>query len=98
MRPPRNLKHREIARELRSRWDPFPNVELMGSYSQFSQVIDLNSVAVSEVEAAYAGGDLTAKLKVLPLLTHEFQHLIDHISTVWGRENLVSLFNAYNIR
>jgi hypothetical protein len=98
MRPPKDKKHSEIARDLRRRWDPFPNVQLLGSYSQFSQVIDLNSVGVSDIRAAYAGGDSSAELRVMPLLTHEFQHLIDHVSTTWGRESLVSLFNAYNIR
>ena len=98
MRPPKNNNHSEIARDLRRRWDPFPNVQLLGSYSQFSQVIDLNSVGASDIEAAYAGGDCSAELRVKPLLAHEFQHLIDHVSTTWGRESLVSLFNAYNIR
>ena len=37
-------------------------------------------------------------MKLLPLLEHELQHLADHLATVWGRENLVSLFDAYNVR
>ena len=80
------------------RWEPFPNLSTAGSYSYFSQVIELNSISEYDVHQALTTDDISAKLKLLPLLEHELQHLADHLATVWGRENLVSLFDAYNVR
>jgi hypothetical protein len=85
--------------EMTSRWSPFPNTDkTLGAYDYFSQTIRLNSVDEAKLEAALRHQNFPACLEVIPLLTHEMQHLVDHTTSVWGRDLLVRLFDVYAVR
>src|SRR5262249_19159923 len=94
--------HEEMARKMSSRWQSFANVRslarTLGSYCQFSQTIHLCEVDEASLLAAFSGGDYATRREVRPLLAHEYRHFGDHVGTLWGRENLVRIFDAYNIR
>ena len=85
-------------RQLAHQWRAFPNLSTLGSYDPFSQTVHLNSVSPDEFHAAFKGGDIGARRRVVPLLFHELTHWVDHITTLWGIEYLVNQFNAINAR
>ena len=85
--------------EITSRWTPFPNTDrTLGAYDYFSQTISLDSVDVPKLEAAFKEKHFPARLEIVPLLTHEMQHFVDHTTSLWGRDLLVRLFDVYAIR
>jgi hypothetical protein len=85
--------------EMTSRWSPFPNTDkTLGAYDYFSQTIRLNSVDGAKLKAALEQHDFPARLEVIPLLTHEMQHFVDHTASIWGRDLLVRLFDVYAVR
>jgi hypothetical protein len=99
MPQPRKLTRDKMFREMTSRWAPFPNVDgPLGAYDYFSQTVSLGSVNADRFAAAFRDRDFHARLEVFPLLIHELQHFADHVSTVWGRNLLVRLFNVYTAR
>jgi hypothetical protein len=94
--------HTEIADLLSSRWQSFPNVQSFtdttGSYSPFSQTIRLHEIDSTTLVRAFAERDYSLRRSVYPLVAHEYRHFGDQVGTLWGREHLVRLFDAYNIR
>lgn len=99
MARPRQLTRDQMLREMTSRWAPFPNVQShLGAYDYFSQTVSLDSVPADRFAAAFRDREFYARLEVYPLLIHEMQHFADHVSTVWGRNLLVRLFNVYAAR
>jgi hypothetical protein len=99
-RTPKN--HTEMAEIMSSRWQSFPNVggltRTTGEYDQFSQTIRLLDITEDQLSRAFDGGDYTLRRDVIPLLAHEVRHFGDHVGTLWGREKLIQLFDAYNVR
>jgi hypothetical protein len=91
-----------MAKAMASRWQSFPNIggltRTLGEYDQFSQTIRLFNVTAADLRKAFTSDDLTLRRDVLPLLAHEVRHFGDHVGTIWGRETLIHLFNAYNAR
>lgn len=88
----------EKVRLLTNQWRAFPNLTTLACYEYFSQTIHLSSVTHDEFQAAVGQRDLTTRKKVIPLFRHELTHWVDHITTLWGIEFLVTLFNAINVR
>jgi hypothetical protein len=74
-----------------------------GSYDYLSQVILLNSVQRSDIEAILADPEersldsFNAKRKIFPLFSHEQAHWVDHTSTLWGFEFLEKCFESISI-
>lgn len=94
--------HVEKAKIMTGRWQSFPNVgglaRTIGDYDQFSQTIRLHEITEAQLRGAFNGGEYGLRREVLPLLAHEVRHFGDHVGTLWGREKLVHIFDAYNVR
>ena len=88
----------EMVQQLSDQWKVFPNLSDLAAYEPISQTIHLYGVSNGEFNAAVEQKGYAAKKKVLPLLHHELTHWTDHITTLWGIEYLIKLFNAINAR
>jgi hypothetical protein len=93
-----NPKARELVKELAKHARRFPNVGLAGHYDPFTQVVVLDSIEEKHLNLIRDTDDYTTKKSYLPLLMHEIRHWFDHISTVWGRQQIVAMYNAMNAR
>lgn len=78
-------------------WSLFPAVEPRASYDTSSQRIELHETSLL-VGGALALDPLYSPHDVLPTLHHETRHWLDHVTTVWGRRRLASLFEATRAR
>jgi hypothetical protein len=82
---------------LSERWRAVPNVGVRGRYEFLSQTVHLNSVMTRHLNASQAPDATPAERAfVLTVSAHEGTHWLDHLSTAWGRENLVVTFDAIN--
>jgi hypothetical protein len=81
------------------RWSTFPAVTTLAAYLTNEQVINICSFPASVFDCAFAeSASWGDKLPVLPLLSHEIRHWMDHLGTLWGQQMVVSAFNAMNAR
>lgn len=77
----------------------FPNTETIAYYDSFGQYINLSK---------YDERDSLEKLKneikddysveLVCTLNHELQHWLDHVSTIWGLDSLINIYNALNCK
>ncbi len=74
----------------------FPNLITAASYDPFFLYVSLDSVSSAEYEALDFSTINDENYKLVSLIWHELTHWIDHVGTLWGQKNLVSLFNAMN--
>jgi len=88
------LKAIDLAKNARC----FPNIGVLGRYDPLTQIVTLDSIDEKTVSLVSEQNDFVSKKKLLPLLAHECRHWFDHISTVWGRQQLVAIYNAMNAR
>jgi len=87
-----------LLEKIASRWRGFPNITTLGSYNHMSQIISLNSLEKRDIDQLRNDGSVDIKKKILPLMAHETTHYLDHISTLWGRENLIDIYDALHAR
>lgn len=73
----------------------FPNVSTRAYYSPRSLAVFLPEDEVSEALRADQNAYRAWLAAHLPVLTHEFQHALDHVGTVAGRALLDALAGAY---
>jgi hypothetical protein len=92
--PDSHSKHRP------AKWRLFPATRTLAFYDTLAQYIELSEVESSDLAAALdqESDDPLKSIVPLPLLYHELRHWIDHLATVWGRQRLVTAFNAINAR
>lgn len=74
----------KLRKQINHRLSVFPNVKVEAWYDSITQIIHLNSVERSESEQP----------RTLRLLSHEVQHWLDHVSTLWGQRSLLRIFAA----
>lgn len=80
------------------RWRGFPNTSEYAHYDFMTQSIVLSSVNAKQFRQAIDSNDPELLLKLNKTLIHEVTHYVDHVATVWGQENLRTLFDATNAR
>ena len=109
---PRNV-NREAVQKLRyhaKNSGIFANLEVLGSYDDFSQMVSLDYLdeeSFSQLLESFQSskGDRNAQKAALqanyePMArfystcVHEFTHWLDHTSTLWGQRQLVLIYNA----
>lgn len=76
----------------------FPNTKTIASYDTFNQFINLSSFDFDEFQEARKKPNTEQSIYQLSVFRHELAHWIDHISTLWGNNNLLQLFNSLNAR
>jgi len=76
----------------------FPSTNVAAYYDQFSQLINLSSFDATDYATIDLANPTAATLDRVALYEHELTHWLDHISTLWGQDNLVMLFNALNAK
>lgn len=89
----------------------FPNIEILGSYEEFSQTVMVNYLEkkeLNEVINAFTkyqkinssafdlGENYNLIRKFFSTCTHELTHWLDHTSTLWGQKHLILVYNAIN--
>lgn len=95
------MRHRDLSLTeqldaIAERFQPFPNVTA-GSYCSMTQSLRLDGFADEDVKAALRG-DVPMALKVMPVLVHECQHMVDHLCTLFGRQLLARTYDAMEAR
>lgn len=76
----------------------FPNTKTIAYYDTFSQFINLSSFNLKDFQEAKKKANTEERIYQLSIFRHELAHWIDHISTLWGNNNLLQLFNSINAR
>ena len=89
-------------------WKVFPNIKDLAYYSFFTQSVHLTSVEQGDIneliefviarkgEIDYRQYELLRK--TLAVLHHEYTHWVDNISTIWGTDLLLRVFEAFKLR
>jgi len=71
----------------------FNNNDTLAQYDPRSQVITLNSYQREEVERLKNADDAKQR-EFAAVVIHEFTHWIDHVSSLWGQQNLLVWFKG----
>lgn len=73
----------------------FPNIkENVAEMRPHSQTIHLHYISRKSISDALHRKDFIFLANTCPTIAHEMTHWVDLISTVWGQEYLISLFDA----
>lgn len=107
--------NREAVQKLRNRArssGTFANLELLGSYDDFSQVVSIEYLNKDDflgllerfrlargnrdMQQAELQASYEAIAKFYSTCAHELTHWLDHSSTLWGQNQLVLIYNAIN--
>jgi hypothetical protein len=62
-----------------------------------TQSLRLDGFADDDVKAALHG-DVPTSRKILPVMVHECQHMVDHLCTLFGRQLLVQTYDGMDAR
>jgi len=81
----------------RTRWQPFFNVSTAAAYHFELQQVTLDAVEDVHVQG-FAKSLAPSRFRILPLAAHEYTHLLDHMTTLWGRELLHSFYEGLGAR
>lgn len=107
---PRNV-NRESVQKLRyhaKNSGVFANLEVLGSYDDFSQIVSLDYLDeesflrlrksfqsnIKEDQKAALQTNYESIAQFYSTCVHEFTHWLDHTSTLWGQRQLVLIYNA----
>jgi len=83
--------------EILEHWRGFPNTTLDGHYDFLTQVVVADSIESKHLlEWQNNPKNIGLARKILRVFVHETTHWLDHIGTLWGQKNLISIYNAYN--
>ncbi|MFM2311243.1 MAG: hypothetical protein RLZZ04_519 [Cyanobacteriota bacterium] len=87
----------EAIHEILKNWRTFPNTTTTGHYEFLTQTVVADSIKSKDIELiSSSSNDAKLMRKVYGVFIHEITHWLDHTSTLWGQQNLISIFNAYN--
>lgn len=76
-------------------WKIFPNVETLGYFNPLGNFIHLNQYSDKEdFEKSFKNPFLDRNR--YSVYVHEFQHYIDHVSTLWGALNIYKIYRAFD--
>ena len=80
-----------------SNWHGFPNLTADGKYEFLTQTVVANSVESQHlINFRQNPKDSYLLRKIYNVFVHEITHWLDHTSTLWGQNNLVTIYNAFN--
>jgi hypothetical protein len=82
------------SKELAKKCSPFAN-STEASYSPATQIIQLNSLDLQDIERARKNP--SENLQILELISHEWRHWHDHVGSLWGQRHLVQWHNALSV-
>ncbi|MBD1912852.1 hypothetical protein [Leptolyngbya sp. FACHB-8] len=83
--------------EILKKWRGFPNLTADGRYEFLTQTVFANSVEMKDFVELYKDPKNVILIrKIWSVIIHEITHWLDHTSTLWGQNNLVSIYNAFN--
>jgi len=95
-------------RKSNENWRVFPNTVNLGYYSFFTQSVHLSSVEKNDIEELIKlfiskQEEITYEQyqlfrKTLSVLHHEYSHWVDNISTIWGTDLLIKVFEAFKLK
>ncbi|WP_333888030.1 hypothetical protein [Clostridium sp.] len=68
----------------------FPNISTIAYYDGFSQLIYFNTIERNNINT----DDNRKMNEITKIMAHETQHWVDHVSTLWGQDNLIKIYNA----
>ena len=77
-----------------AKWGIFPNTTNLGEYDPFSQIVKIHkyeSNCLRNLDPKTKPEDF---LSVFEIIYHELTHWLDHTSTLWGQNNLLSLYTG----
>lgn len=80
----------------KSSFSLFPSTALAAYYDPFHQIICINSYEEKDFKGVNFSDYSYENVDKISLFEHEFTHWLDHVSTLWGQENLIRFFNALN--
>jgi len=90
-------KRAKKIQEISNNWKGFPNLREEGRYEFLTQTIFVNSVEQRHLQALKTNPkDPILIRKIWKVFIHEITHWLDHTSTLWGQNNLVTIYNAFN--
>ena len=93
----RNTSAIQAIRKILKNWRTFPNTTTTGHYEFLSQTVVADSIEFNHIQQISSSSNNAELMrKVYGVFIHEITHWLDHTSTLWGQQNLVSIFNAYN--
>ena len=87
----------EKIQEISKNWRGFPNLTEEGRYEFLTQTIFVDSFEQRDIQALKTNPqDPFLMRKIWKVFIHEITHYLDHTSTLWGQNNLVTIYNAFN--
>jgi hypothetical protein len=93
------LSKTQIIETLLNDWRGFPNTSVAGRYEFFSQTVYANSVEKKHlINLTQDFNNPQLIRQVFGVFIHELTHWLDHTGTLWGQNNLISIFNSINAR
>lgn len=76
----------------------FPVTKVSAYYDPLSQIINLSKYDKDDFVNLDLSNPTADDIDKISLFEHEFTHWLDHVSTLWGQQNLVLIYNALNAR
>ncbi|MET0637829.1 MAG: hypothetical protein ABWZ25_17495 [Chitinophagaceae bacterium] len=77
----------------------FPNLYYtVASYSPVTTFISFEALKAKDWQAALGQSTNWKHAEIRGIIHHETRHYVDHLSTLWGQTNLLSLYKAMNAR
>lgn len=93
---PNGITYAALRSHLKSAQTTFPNsAEAIAELRPHSQTIHLHKIARAELRRLLDASQPASLATPLAVIAHELTHWLDLLSTVWGQEYLVELFDAY---
>jgi hypothetical protein len=107
---PKNTKNVQNLKNHAKNFGIFANLETLGSYDDFSQVVCLDYLDEKTFSQLFEAIRKSEKRDSTPILqenynsivkffstcTHELTHWLDHTATLWGQRQLIFIYNAIN--
>jgi hypothetical protein len=89
------ITHRDIAEALRPSRSFYPNIETIAYFRPNSLTIHFERLTRAAYSAIRQGQMTSDDRAIVQTVSHELTHWSDQVSSVWGQEYLVKLFEAH---
>ena len=76
-------------------WKKYPNVETLGYFNPLGNFIYLNEYVDDKDFEKSLKNPLLDRNR-FSVFVHEYQHYIDHVSTLWGVKNIYKIYRAFD--